>query len=303
MSDYISEEKDLKALSFAVENYAEQSTYRTDRIIDNFCSKISKFSARNDFGSYFDELIYAIVEDINSTGEIERFLEYMSENDRSPIYNELKEKYFSSEPVGTYTIAIPGIDDSSLSEKTEQVLDPRMSDDAYLKILNTIHHIGTNIEQDPNSFVDLGETSLRSHIMSALKASFPVHSPTAETFNATGKTDIIIKHLNSNLFVAECKIWNGKSNIEPAIDQLMDYLTWRDSKTALILFVKTTNFSSILKQIKEIVKQHPNHLKFVNSENENRFNFEFSLKSDPSKIIKLAVICFDFSNKKRKSKS
>ena len=299
MDDYISDDKDLKSLSFAVENYAEDSTHRTDKIIDTFCSKIDKFSAHNDFGGHFDEVIDAIIEDINASGEMEEFLTYMSGKDKNSIYDKLKDKYFSTDPHGTYTVFSPGIDDSAISDKPDQVLDPRMSDIAYNKILTTLHHIGLNMEQHPQSFIKLGETDIRNHILSSLKASMPENAASAETLNAAGKTDIILKHLNSNLFVAECKIWKGPSTIKSDIDQLLSYLTWRDSKSALIVFVKTLNFSSILSQIKEIVGNHPNHTRFVSIENQNRFNFEFTLPQDSKKIIKLAVVCFNFYQKKK----
>ena len=32
---------------------------------------------------------------------------------------------------------------------------------------------------------------------------------TAEAFNFHGKTDILIRHDNQNLFIAECKYWSG----------------------------------------------------------------------------------------------
>lgn len=63
-------------------------------------------------------------------------------------------------------------------------------------------------------------------------------SATGETFNKKGKTDILLRHAGNNAFVGECKFWKGEKSFLSTIDQLLGYLTWRDSKTAVIMFVK-----------------------------------------------------------------
>jgi hypothetical protein len=37
---------------------------------------------------------------------------------------------------------------------------------------------------------------------------------TGETFNHVGKTDILIRHENKNVFVAECKFWGGYEGLK-----------------------------------------------------------------------------------------
>jgi len=36
------------------------------------------------------------------------------------------------------------------------------------------------------------------------------------------------------VFIAECKIWEGKKRFSEGVDQLLGYLTWRDTKAAMI---------------------------------------------------------------------
>jgi len=300
LSDYIDSQDDLHSLASSVESYFENSTRRVDKVIEKFCASVSKEKAKFDYGGNLDELAEDIIEDINASGEIEEFLEYMSDQDPlNPTYDELKEKYFPTTPEGTYGVDLSSIKNSKISDKPEQASDPTIKDSGYIKILNAIHISGTHIEQTIDSFIELDEEGLRDTILTGLKTGFPEYSTTGESFNAEGKTDILLKHENSNLFVAECKIWNGQKNVNKSIDQLMKYLTWRDSKVAVILFIETSNFSSILSNIQDVVEQHPNHKKFVKVEKENLFHFEFSLKKDPEKTIKLAVFCFDFYQKKK----
>lgn len=41
-----------------------------------------------------------------------------------------------------------------------------------------------------------------------------------ETFNSSGKTDILIRVENRNIFIAECKFWRGPKSFGEAIEQL-----------------------------------------------------------------------------------
>ena len=115
-------------------------------------------------------------------------------------------------------------------------------------------------------------------------------STIGETFNKKGKTDILLKHENENIFIAECKIWKGKQYYLDAITQLIGYLTWRDSKTAIILFVKNKNISSVLNNIEEYTPDHPNFVEYVNNENESWFNYIFHMDGDTGIKIKTAVL-------------
>ena len=62
-----------------------------------------------------------------------------------------------------------------------------------------------------------------------------------------GKTDILVREKDKNLFIGECKIWRDAERISEAVDQLLNYLTWRDTKAALVVFVKRKSIDSPLK--------------------------------------------------------
>jgi hypothetical protein len=117
-------------------------------------------------------------------------------------------------------------------------------------------------------------------------------STTGETFNKSGKTDILIRHQRSNVFVAECQWWDGSSKFSGKIDQLLSYLTWRDSKAALVVFVGRKDFSSVLEQIKNAVEAHACHMRLIRSREETWLDFEFHLPGDPERKLNLAVLAF-----------
>jgi len=52
------------------------------------------------------------------------------------------------------------------------------------------------------------------------------------------ETDILIRVEDKNIFIAKCKIWESVKTIGEGLDQLLSYLVWRDTKAALLLFVR-----------------------------------------------------------------
>jgi len=117
-------------------------------------------------------------------------------------------------------------------------------------------------------------------------------SATGETFNKTGKTDILLRHDGTNVFIGECKFWKGKKSFLSTISQLLGYLTWRDSKAAVIMFVGNKEFSPVLDSAKNSVSDHNNFLKLVNEQDETWFNCEFHLNGDRNRVIKIAIMLY-----------
>ncbi len=174
--------------------------------------------------------------------------------------------------------------------------EPGITTDDYQTILKLIRHSGTSFEKTPKTFSVHGEEELRDFVLSQLNAVYEGKAK-GETFNKSGKTDIIISDEGRNAFIAECKIWRGEKSFSEAIDQLLGYLTWRDCKTALVIFNKhNQDFSKILSQIELSVSSHGNYIKINNRIDENEWNFTMQAKDDVSRTIKMCVIIFNLYN-------
>lgn len=143
----------------------------------------------------------------------------------------------------------------------------------------------------PSTYAYKDEESLRDQLILILEPHFEI-STTGETFNKSGKTDILMRYETSNVFVAECLWWDGPKKYMDKIDQLLGYLTWRDSKTAVVCFVGRKDFSNVLGQINEITQQHPCHVGPIAVIDETWHNYAFHLPNDPGRIIKLATLTF-----------
>lgn len=170
--------------------------------------------------------------------------------------------------------------------------EPTITNEIYHQILKVINDVGKNFERLPSVYAGKGEEDLRDHIIMTLDPNFEYGSVTGETFNKTGKTDIQLRFDSSVVFIAECKFWTGEKGFLATIDQLLKYLTWRDTKASIIMFVKQKDFSTILSKVETITNKHNNYLSFVSKSDENWFNFRFHLKGDRNREVRLAIQLF-----------
>jgi hypothetical protein len=170
--------------------------------------------------------------------------------------------------------------------------EPALDDSVYQEILKVIHDLGVEMERHPSLYKDKGEEALRDCFLMFLAPHFD--STTGETFNKKGKTDILIRHDKSNLFVAECKFWEGQKLFHKTIDQLLSYLTWRDSKAALIIFVNNKELSPVLKTIEDETPHHPCFVKSKGKVKEGWFSYELHLPGDQNRHVQVAALVFHF---------
>ena len=169
--------------------------------------------------------------------------------------------------------------------------EPSLDQSVYTEILQMIHDVGKVFERFPSIYAGKEEEHLRDHFLMMLEPNFD-GSATGETFNKTGKTDILLRHENSNVFIGECKFWKGKKSFLATISQLLGYLTWRDSKAAVIMFVPNKDFTNAVDVAKSSVNEHSNFIKFVNEKDETWFNYEFHLDGDRNRTVKIAVMLY-----------
>lgn len=161
----------------------------------------------------------------------------------------------------------------------------------YEKILDCIHLIGKMFERLPSTYSGKEEEHLRDHILVTLGAAM-IGSTTGETFNKRGKTDILVRSAGNNEFIGECKYWHGKEVYQDTITQLLSYLSWRDNKAAIILFVPNKEFSSVMSKIKESTPLHPNFSKLISEQDETWLNYEFKMNEDAERKLKIAVMAY-----------
>lgn len=183
------------------------------------------------------------------------------------------------------------------SKTKEFSSEPIMATEMYNDVLRVVYDSGKSMEKKPALYAGRDEEGLRDQFLFVLETRYEGTTASGETFNRGGKTDILLKYAKdgSNLFVAECKFWHGASEFQAAISQLFDrYLTWRDSKAALLMFVKNKDFSNVLLQIQKGARAHPLFIKSTGNRGETSFSFIFCLPQDKDKQVLFEVMVFHY---------
>jgi hypothetical protein len=165
----------------------------------------------------------------------------------------------------------------------------------YEHILNVISQMVTVMERSPHAFSTMREEDLRQHFLMQLNGQYEGQA-TGETFNYQGKTDILIRVNNKNVFIAECKFWTGEKGFLETIDQILSYTSWRDTKTAIVIFNRNKDFSKMLEKIVPAAHSHKNFVNQVQYSHASGYRFIFSNPNDIQRQLSLTVLAFDVPN-------
>ena len=105
--------------------------------------------------------------------------------------------------------------------------EPALEMAQYEQILSIISNMVMVMERSPQAFHNMKEEDLRQHFLVQLNGQYEGQA-TGETFNYQGKTDILIRVNDKNIFIAECKFWKGEKVFLETLDQLLFRLMWID---------------------------------------------------------------------------
>ena len=95
--------------------------------------------------------------------------------------------------------------------------EPVLDMGGYDHILDVVENMVIVMERSPHAFKDMKEEDLRQHFLVQLNGQYEGQA-TCETFNYKGKTDILIRVDNKNVFIGECKFWRGPKAFTETID-------------------------------------------------------------------------------------
>ncbi len=161
----------------------------------------------------------------------------------------------------------------------------------YEEILDIIQGMGRMLERSPRTFAKLSEEELRDHILLQLNGTFEGQGG-GELFNGAGKTDILVRIADRNVFIGECKFWKGEKGFRDAIDQLFGYLVWRDTKASLVLFIRQHNATAAIDKAEQALRAHPNCKRPGSATRDPQLqrNFILHQTGDPNREIHLALL-------------
>lgn len=223
-------------------------------------------------------------------------LNQMTEDERHVFYEAAISELEKTQPEGLNDLKelFKGSGQAAAIKK-RTIPSKDMPDEVYKDVLGTLYNTYRNAEQKPSIYKGKGEEDLRDIGLMMLESRYESTVAAGEAFNKVGKTDIILKSDNgSNLFVAECKVWHGAAQFHDALNQLFGYLTWRDTKSTLIFFVRNADFTGVLAKIKEEAQKHPLFIKHVGDRAETSFSYLFKYKDDLARQIQIEIMAFAF---------
>lgn len=77
-----------------------------------------------------------------------------------------------------------------------------------------------------------------------------------------------------------------------AIEQLLGYLTWRDSKTALVIFSRNKDIKGVLRAAKEALSEDDRCIG-LNEPRENEFDCKYVFEGKPGDTTRIRIMVFD----------
>jgi hypothetical protein len=166
----------------------------------------------------------------------------------------------------------------------------------YEEILRNIRAIGKAFERAPATYSAKGEEELRDHLLAILNTNFEgaVH---AESFNVSGKTDLLIRVSGIPLFVGECKWWSGPSAMNDAVDQLLGYTTWRDSRLALVIFVPNIGFHDVIESGRDVLAERSEFASWLPLDHAGELRCAIRWPDDPGREAVLTTMFFHLPRK------
>jgi len=183
-----------------------------------------------------------------------------------------------------YKILVP----PTATKRTE----PALEKEKVNAVIGLIEGCCRSWELSPQTYLGFEEEKLRDIILSSLNSVFR-GSATGETFSKRGKTDIYLNIPQGQILIAECKIWDGAKKFHETIDQILGYLTWRNSYGIIINFSKNKGFTDVLETLFKEIPNHPQYRKGQNKLEETHFVSYNSLPEDEKKLVELHYLNYN----------
>jgi hypothetical protein len=179
-----------------------------------------------------------------------------------------------------------------------------LADSVYEQMIKTITAFTRALERRPTSALRLlpetenqaGEETLRDWLMFILGSNYEAPDGGeifigGEVENGKGKTDILVRHEGRNAFIGESKFWHGPKKFIEAIEQLLGYTTWRDTKAAIILFITNRNATAAIESAGACLASHAACKEVLHSPDpKERRDYRFSSPTDEQRLISLALL-------------
>ena len=174
-------------------------------------------------------------------------------------------------------------------------LEPVLAERVYDDILGVLRSACVSMERSPATYAGMDEEDRRQVLLIPLNTQYRGKA-SAEAFNVAGKTDILLTWEGQNLFIAECKIWNGVKTFTDAVDQLFTYTAWRDTKLAVVMFVGAKRLTEVIDKARDSLSSHAQFESWRDADNEQELRAAMRWPGDDRRYAELNVFFVHIPN-------
>ena len=164
-----------------------------------------------------------------------------------------------------------------------------------MSLVDFIEQYTRQFEVAPRTYQKMDEEELRDLLVGMMNANYP-GSATGETFSKLGRTDISLRVDSGHVLICECKFWSGARAYKDAVDQLFNYLTWRQNYGVLIHFCKLKDMTTAVSEGKRAVTEHSSFTAgILQGQSETRFTSKHAHPQDANKLVEILHLFVDLS--------
>ena len=164
-----------------------------------------------------------------------------------------------------------------------------------VSLVEFINQYTQQFEVAPRTYQKMDEEELRDLLVGMMNANYP-GSTTGETFNKLGKTDISFRVDSGHVLICECKFWSGTKGYSDAVDQLFNYLTWRQNYGVLLHFCKLKNMTTAVSEGHRTVSEHSSFTAgTLYNQSETYFTSRHAHPQDADKPVEIFHLFVDLS--------
>lgn len=164
-----------------------------------------------------------------------------------------------------------------------------------VSLVDFIEQYTQQFEIAPRTYQKMDEEELRDLLVGMMNANYP-GSTTGETFSKLGKTDISLRVDSGHVLICECKFWSGAKAYKDAVEQLFNYLTWRQNYGVLLHFCKLKDMTAAVSEGKRAVTEHSSFTAgTLQGQPETRFTSRHAHPQDANKSVEIFHLFVDLS--------
>jgi hypothetical protein len=168
-------------------------------------------------------------------------------------------------------------------------IPPALATQIFEHILSVLRAAGRAMERSPETYARWGEEDRRQVLLLMLNTHY-VGQAYAEAFNGQGKTDLLIRVEDRNLFVGECLMWVGPTKLIEKLEQLFGYSTWDDVRLALVVFVTVRELSRVLDAGRVALEAHESFRSWIADQPEAELRAQLTWPGDEHRRVTLQVL-------------